>query len=104
MRRVATVLIASLALAVCLGTVLSAKVSQPGGGWISAPLASARVLASTLSRRLRGLPLGRALMLAIGAQDPVQQDPVPPPPATVQTDRPDYSPGMTVVVTGSGWQ
>ena len=69
MRRVSTALIASLALAVCLGTVLSARnISQHGGGWISSPLASARALASSLSQDFGRLPLGRALMLAIGGQ------------------------------------
>src|SRR5712691_3070856 len=104
MRRVSTALIASLSLAVCLGTVLSAKnISQRGGGWISAPLASARALASSLSRGIERLPLGRALMLAIGGQDPVPQDPVPPPPATVRTDKSDYFPGDTAFITGSGF-
>src|SRR5713101_5476485 len=103
MRRVSTALIASLTLAICLGTVLSAKnISQRGGGWITAPLANARALASFLSRGLDRSPLGRALMLAVGGQDPA---PSPtPPPATVQTDKADYSPGQIATVTGSGWQ
>src|SRR5436190_4213793 len=102
MRRVSTALIASLTLAVCLGTVLSAKnISQHGGGWISAPVASARALASSISRGLDRLPLGRALMLAVGGQDPVA--PPTTPPATVQTDKSDYRPGDIAFITGSGF-
>src|SRR5436189_4576391 len=92
MRRVSAAPIASLTLAVCLGTVLRAKnISQHGGGWISAPVASARAPASSISRGFDRLPLDRALMLAVGGQDPVAAPTTPP--ATVQTDKDDYRPG-----------
>src|SRR5262245_53228919 len=105
MRRMISTLIASVTLATCLGAVLTANNSQRGGGWIAAPLASARALGASLvmPKSLRGLPNlrwltrnteGNAGVADAGAAES----------ATVQTDQTDYAPGSTVYITGSGFQ
>src|SRR5439155_12535372 len=102
MRRVSTVLIASLTLAVCLGTVLTASISQGGGGWISAPLASARAWGSSLvtPKGLPGLPNLRGWLTRNAESDAAQAVAG----AVVQTDKTDYAPGETAIITGSGFQ
>src|SRR5262245_39867088 len=102
MRRMISTLIASVTLATCLGAVLTASNSQRRGGWIAAPLASARALGASLvtPKSLPGLLNFRSWLTrntdtsaATAAEG-----------ATVQTDKADYSPDENVIITGSGWQ
>src|SRR5438128_783487 len=102
MRRVSRVLIASLTLAVCLGTVLTANISQGGGGWISAPLASGRAWGASLvtPKGLAGLPNARGWLTRNTDSDAAQAVAG----AVVQTDKTDYAPGSTAFITGSDFQ
>ena len=88
MRRSITTAIASLALAVSLGTAITAKVA-PQSGWLT----TTSGWASSFVDKLKQTPLRYAL-----GSTQTQQE------ASVSTDRPDYAPGEWAIILGSGFE
>src|SRR5262245_23393277 len=96
-RMIVRACLTTAAIAACLGIITSVEVSTaPGGGLLKAlsiPLKSFRV-----GKGLPDLPrLMERRTVRSAANAPIME-------ASIWTDKGDYYPGETVLVSGSGWQ